>query len=201
MSQKVINSPGSNSCSSSSKSSSSSKFRQQTTPDLCPTCEQGSHESKVCPWMYSRCKHIPCNGIRQLLRSSTRETDGEMFLKCSNPTCTYFEWFDSASHPLKSKNIKLPKENCCCACGEETHCYKECPLHKQECYKEQCKSIMQLRRCKNEHNRNIAYLICTDCEAFRWVSDHLFIAAKNRVIHSSFNLNAICKELQKTINM
>lgn len=188
MSQNEVNSPG---------SSSSSKVRLRLKQPLisCSICAQGIHDPKVCPWIYSRCKYIPCNGIRQLLCSKAKETNEKMFLKCSIPTCQYFEWFDDAIDPVKCKMVKLPVENGCYACGESGHCFKNCPLQNQTCNKDHCKSKMEMKFCKNEHNKNIAYLTCTDCDGFKWVSDEVFIAAKNRIMHSSLQLNAICKEL------
>lgn len=104
------------------------KASEENQPNLCSICAVGSHESKVCPWMYSRCKHIPCNGIRQLLRSKTTETEGEMFFRCSNPTCRYFEWFALAIDVVGCADIKLLFKICSCACGEAGHSYNKCPL-------------------------------------------------------------------------
>lgn len=184
-----------NSPSSGSNSSCSSKVREKRTLIKCAICEQGTHDPKVCPWLYSRCKHVPCHGLRQLLRSNTRETNGKMFLKCSNPTCTYYEWFDRATDPVKSKMIQLPVEDACYACGVAGHWLKDCPLHNESCPKAHCNSKMTLKLCNNEHNRNIAYLTCTktDCDGFKWASDAIFIAAKNKVRA----LTNLCTELEK----
>lgn len=59
---------------------------------VCLVCEkEEDQETKAYPWVYSRSKHEPCNGVRYLLRYKTDETNGRLFLKCLNLTCNYFE--------------------------------------------------------------------------------------------------------------
>lgn len=164
----------------------------------CNMCDKEYHETKSCPWVYSRCKHIPCNGVRALLRSKTDQTNGRTFFKCLNPTCNYFEWFDLASSPTTALQIKLPSPNCCIACGEENHFFNNCPLQNQSCFKQNCNSKLELKVCK--HNVNIAYLVCKkkDCDAFRWASDALVIETKETL---KGKVLEICDEFKKNLKM
>lgn len=164
-------------------------------------CEQGNHDTKVCPWIYSRCKHVPCNGVRALLQSTTNENYGKMFLKCTIPSCNYFEWFEDASNHCKSKLVLLPSNKSCQACGEDDHCIESCPLHHQLCFSSNCNSRMYLKICINQHNKGITYLTCQKCDAFRWETDCIFLAAKEKVRDSTQQMIDLVTKLGKGLNM
>lgn len=152
-------------------------------------CEKGMHEEIDCPWIYSRCKMVPCNGLRKLLKAQTDDHAGEKFFSCS--ICSYFEWFSDATTPGKAMQIQLPSPLSCFACGDKSHGKSNCPWANQPYKKKKCKGTVTLYICNNEHNGGIAYLKCTNCLEFQWLSDAVFHQSKA----ATLKMTELCKQI------
>ncbi|OVA13078.1 hypothetical protein BVC80_8941g34 [Macleaya cordata] len=58
----------------------------------CQICEQTSHTTMKCPFIYSACRS--CGGIHKLMQSTTVKNPDNFFLKCPNQDCLEFQWLE-----------------------------------------------------------------------------------------------------------
>ncbi|OVA03656.1 hypothetical protein BVC80_1787g184 [Macleaya cordata] len=134
-------------------------------------CEKSGHTGIECPWVYTRCRKITCNGSRKLLISKQPHSLGNRFLKCEN--CDAFQWFDDAIGLVGPSSIQ-PNEGGCFGCGDLKHWIKECPWRETSCSVPTCKGKRLLSLSGTTHNYGIPYLKCSDCQKFQWMADVLF---------------------------
>lgn len=160
----------------------------------CSLCEKSMHEEIDCPWIYTRCKMVPCNGIRKLQKARTEVNYGKKFFSCT--ICSYYEWFEEASNEATAMKIVLPSRHSCSACGDKSHKLANCSWDNVPCMRKKCKGSMKLNICKKEHNQDIAFLTC-HCGEFSWVSDAVSNAAKAKVKSSALQMEELCKQIHK----
>lgn len=130
-------------------------------------CEIDNHPPIQCPWINSKCKNEPCNGVRRMLLSQTADHPGEKFFNCS--ICNYFEWFVAAIDVVKSLDVHLPANKCCFACGNINHVFNACSFQNQPC-KKNCSGKYMLKVCRNKHNYQLCYLQCNNISDISYVN-------------------------------
>lgn len=162
----------------------------------CEMCSEKYHESMDCPWIYSRCKLVPCNGIRKLLKVKDGVNSGKKFLSYSNPMCSYFEWFDGATDAVKSMAPQY--KGGCDACAGD-HRFADCPWSQTPCINPKCHStkVRMLNIAQTSWNYGIGYLKCQKCEDFQWVSDAIFVEKQKQLCNSEDRICAQFKDKVK----
>lgn len=98
-----------------------------TSSQECEMCNERNHQSIDCHWIYTRCKLVPCNGIRKLIKVKDGANSGKKIFSCSNPMCSYFKWFDDA---IKSTAPRY-KGGCDAYVGD--HKFADCPWSQTPC--------------------------------------------------------------------
>ena len=141
--------------------------QSSSPPAKCPMCGRVGHNPNQCPWLYSRCRYLSCNGIRKLLVSDQEATLGKKIFTCSRLGCEYFQWFETAVTMAK----KPPFSEGCFGCGNKNHALESCPWNETGCSETNCDGRRHMLICKNEHNYRIPYLKCKLCGKFQWLSD------------------------------
>ena len=140
-------------------------------------CGREGHQPTQCPWLYSRCRHLSCNGIRKLLVSEQENTMGKKYFTCSRLGCEYFQWFDNAMATTR----KSPITEGCLGCGNKNHSLENCLWKETGCSQTHCDGKRVIKIAKTEHNYRIPYLKCKSCENFQWLSDVLTEVKKEQL--------------------
>ncbi|OVA12772.1 zinc finger protein [Macleaya cordata] len=174
---------------------------------VCQMCDQVGHIAIVCPWVYTRCKYVKCNGIMKLLISNQPQSAGEKFFTCHHPYCNGFKWFDDAmSSYVGSGSAEHLKKIECWGCGDPDHFMVSCPYYKSPCKKGGCIGVKNLRLSRTLHNYGVPYLKCDECDDFVWMSDVLTLAEKTKDkgnVRVSFELSVdeLCQGIVKKVGM
>ncbi|OUZ99364.1 zinc finger protein [Macleaya cordata] len=72
----------------------------------CQICQLTDHLALTCPYLYTQCKIVKCEGIRKLMISRTSKNPNRMFLKCQYATCvSSFQWLDDVI--LETKLLRV----------------------------------------------------------------------------------------------
>ena len=161
----------------------------------CQMCDRKGHIGIHCPWVYTRCRIPPCNGVRKLLVSEQPQSFGGKFMTCSKLGCGYFMWFDEAY--LSSKTSPHAPGSCF-GCSSLRHLINACPWKVTPCSFPNCNGKMKLKISNTEHNFEIPYLKCKKCNHFEWMSDVLDAKKKENV---EVRMKDICTEFLTKLQM
>ncbi|OVA12936.1 zinc finger protein [Macleaya cordata] len=180
---------------------------------VCELCEEESHNSNQCPWVYSSCKFTSCEGIRLLSTAQTGPNMGKKYLKCQFSTCPSFQWLDEAKGEAKgfggsSSNPDSTRTGCF-ACGLNDHWVNECPWKESPCPRPNCAGTRTVRTSTTDTSAGRKFLTCPICNKFHWLSNWIEKVESNKSTEKSKRndgtlslqlqaaLEAFCKEFMK----
>ncbi|OVA03945.1 zinc finger protein [Macleaya cordata] len=161
------------------ESSSGSKVYNQceSTEVPCQICQLTDHLAPTCPYSYTKCKNLKCQGIRKLMISRTSKNPNRMFLKCQYATCNgSFQWLDDVilENQTVTGNSSTPTQHRsvgCFGCGESDHWKKHCPWLGTTCRVLGCSGIREMKLSSWEGHKGEKYLWCSKCQDFQWFTE------------------------------